>query len=74
MEIKDVAKCQEKLEQLTLACQKYDPDMAELALNELQNLLPKVKLLELRNAVENFDFSSAIHLSEKLKLNLVHEV
>lgn len=58
---------QEKLNQLKVACEKYDPDMAEIAFSQLSSSLSGTELIALGAAIENFDFNLAIRLIDELK-------
>lgn len=62
----DAAACLPLLEKVIQACKEHDPDMTEEAIDELESCLDTVDLVDMRKALENFNFETVLHLTNNL--------
>ena len=72
--IHDPTVSQQKLTELKNACLKFDPDLADHALGELSKTLSGPTLVDIRSALENFDFKATVSLIDELQDKMESEV
>lgn len=62
--------CLPLLENLIQACKSYDPDLTEEAIDKLESCVDKVSLVDMRKALDNFNFETVEQLTNKLLVEI----